>query len=68
MPKNSCWKCESRHVGYHITCEDYLKYKAECDRLHEIKLREGEAIYISSQRVIERRAKEALWKKRGRKL
>ena len=30
--KNTCWKCERRHVGCHATCEEYLAFKAEYEK------------------------------------
>jgi hypothetical protein len=33
MPKNNCHRCSERYSGCHSTCESYLIYASECERI-----------------------------------
>lgn len=64
--KNTCWKCERRHVGYHATCEEYLAFKAEWEKIREARAKFSGAVEITCLRARKRRAFEAKLKQRGR--
>lgn len=54
---NPCWNngkgCikNNRHVGCHATCEEYKKFKAEINRIHEVERYENRERYDRSGRV-----------------
>lgn len=46
--KAPCKGCGERHVGCHSTCEKYLIFKAESDKLREDRLKQRQlADYLS---------------------
>lgn len=42
IPKNPCGGCTDRCVNCHATCEKYISWKAECDKLHKERIKECE--------------------------
>ena len=64
MPKNSCWKCERRHVGCHITCEDYKNFNDEKERLRKEKQKDMLDDVLVVERVREKARLQAMRKKR----
>lgn len=33
MISNNCLHCEKRYLGCHLTCESYLKYKEQLEKI-----------------------------------
>lgn len=62
--ENSCWKCERRHVGCHVTCEDYKKFKDDCALLQKARREAMLKDVIVAERVREKARLQAMRKKR----
>jgi hypothetical protein len=37
---NECFNCTKRHVGCHSTCQSYISFKKESERIREKKFEE----------------------------
>ena len=61
--KNSCYKCEKRQVGCHGSCEDYLAWRAEQDKVLENRTRERLADEITIGLVMSCKARAERRKK-----
>lgn len=48
--KSPCYNCEERQVGCHSTCESYKTFRAECDRLNDLKNKQKEQDYLERKR------------------
>lgn len=54
---SSCKNCESRQVGCHGTCSSYKAYRAERDRIKQIKEKEREVSMYSLEDTKKRKDK-----------
>ena len=62
--KNSCWKCERRHVGCHVTCEDYKIFKDDCALLQKARREAMLKDVLVAERVRKKARLQAMRKKR----
>ena len=71
MPSNKCYGCQRRHVGCHIECEDYQKFRqkfrAEQNKVLKAKALDREADALQMKRTIDKANMHAMKRKAGRK-
>ena len=54
MKKAPCKDCPNRQVGCHSTCEKYIEYKKESDRIREEKHAQNELKQFDRERSQQR--------------
>ena len=52
--KAPCKDCPDRQVNCHSTCEKYIEYKKECDRLRQEHIAQSEANQYERERNAKR--------------
>lgn len=62
--KNKCYNCERRHVGCHVTCEDYKKFKVSQDAIRKESEKAKLKDVLIAERVREKARLQALRKKK----
>lgn len=62
MSRDSCFQCKERHVGCHGSCERYLAWKKEQEKINgtdEEAWKKRDIFYDYRSRAVERNARKA---------